>query len=122
MPNSPLDLIKASVGFNVADVRVIHMSEVAVQNFIQRRWWSPHLNARVDMQKYKSARRCWRTSLWTTGVGDVSPRTGTKYIIQAYKSSDFGSADFLPSLVQRRVCLEFGNGYIRFIYQGSPIL
>ena len=57
------------------------MSEVAVQASFNAGEWSPHLNARVDMQKYKSGAALLE-NFFVDYRGGASSRTGTKYIIR----------------------------------------
>ena len=97
------------------------MSDVAVQASFNAGEWSPHLNARVDMQKYRSGAALLE-NFFVDYRGGASTRTGTKYIIQAYKSSTSVRLISFQASFNVGYVLEFGNGYIRFIYQGSPIL
>ena len=54
--------------------------------------------------------------------GGASTRTGTRYILQAYKSATpVRLISFQASFTVGYV-LEFGDGYIRFYYRGSPII
>lgn len=83
--------------------------------------WAPQLNARVDLAKYASAAALLR-NFFVDYRGGASTRPGTKYVLKAYGSAlavrviPF-SASFTVSYI-----LEFGNGYIRFYSQGSPIV
>lgn len=83
--------------------------------------WAPSLYARVDLAK-------WRTgcalaeNFFVDYRGGLSSRAGTKNVIQAYDSS--GAVRLIPfqASVDVGYALEFGDGYIRFHYQGEPVL
>lgn len=97
------------------------MTEVAVQASFNSGEWSPKLYARVDMQKFRSGAALLQN--WFVDYrGGASTRTGSKYIIQAYKSAY--QVRIIPFQASFTVgyLLEFGNGYIRFIYNGSPVV
>lgn len=83
--------------------------------------WSPALYARVDLQKYRSGAALLQN--WYVDYrGGASTRPGSKYVIQAFKSSKpvrlipF-QASFLVGYV-----LEFGDFYMRPLFNGAPIL
>jgi hypothetical protein len=83
--------------------------------------WAPALNARVDMQKYHSGCALAR-NFFVDYRGGLSTRTGTRYILQAYKSST--AVRLIPFQASFTVgyVLEFGDGYIRFYNDGVPVL
>ena len=96
------------------------MSNIHVQASFNAGEWAPSLHARVDLQKYTSAAALLE-NFFVDYRGGASTRPGTEYVIQAYKSTTQVrlipfQASFLVGYV-----IEFGNGYIRFIYQGAPI-
>ena len=97
------------------------MSDLNIQASFNTGEWSPSLNARVDLAKYRSAAALLQN--WTVDYrGGASTRPGTKYILQAYKSATAVrlipfQASFAVSYV-----LEFGDFYIRFFNNGSPVL
>ena len=68
----------------------------------------------------KLARRYLKISLWII-VGGAATRPGTKYILQAYKPATPVRLITFASFGVGYV-LEFGDGYIRFYYHGSPII
>ena len=83
--------------------------------------WSPNLFARVDLAKYKAGAALLE-NFFVDYRGGASTRVGTKYILQAYKSAtQVRLISFQASFTVGYV-LEFGDGYIRFYYRGSPII
>lgn len=83
--------------------------------------WSPKLFARVDLTKYRSGAALLQN--WYVDYrGGASTRPGTKYILQCYKSST--QVRLIPFQASANVgyVLEFGDGYIRFFFDGSPVL
>lgn len=83
--------------------------------------WAPSLFARVDLKQYLSGAALLRNFI-VDYRGGATTRPGTKYVIQAWKSSTAVclipfQASFAASYV-----LEFGDYYIRFHRNGSPVL
>ena len=77
--------------------------------------------ARVDLAKYKAGAALLE-NFFVDYRGGASTRVGTKYILQAYKSAtQVRLISFQASFTVGYV-LEFGDGYIRFYYRGSPII
>ena len=89
---------------------------------LQFRRMVPNLYARVwTLQSIKLARRCSRISLWIIVAGQhqkLAPNTFFKHINPQHRS---GLISFQASFTVGYV-LEFGDGYIRFYYRGSPII
>lgn len=83
--------------------------------------WSPKLYSRVDLTKYRSGAALLQ-NWWVDYRGGVSTRPGTKYILQCYKSAT--AVRLIPFQASFGVgyVLEFGAGYIRFFFNGAPIL
>lgn len=83
--------------------------------------WAPNLNARVDLAKYQNAAALVR-NFFVDYRGGVSTRMGTKYVLQAFKS--FAPVRLIPFQASFNVgyILEFGEFYIRFFFQGAPVL
>lgn len=83
--------------------------------------WAPNLNARVDLAKYQNAAALVR-NFFVDYRGGISTRFGTKYILQARNS--LAPIRLIPFQASFTVgyALEFGEGYIRFYYQGAPVL
>ena len=73
------------------------------------------------MDKYRSGAALLR-NFYIDYRGGASTRQGTKYVLQA-KNSNY-PVRLIPFRASQTVSyiLEFGQGYIRFFYQGAPIL
>lgn len=97
------------------------MSDLNIQASFNSGEWSPALNARVDLQKYRSGAALLE-NFFVDYRGGASSRPGTKYIIQAYKSSTAVRLIPFQATFNIGYCLEFGDHYIRFIFDGSPVL
>lgn len=83
--------------------------------------WSPKLYARVDLTKYRSAAALLE-NFFVDYRGGASTRPGTKYILQCNDSThDVRLIPFQASFSAGYI-LEFGNFYIRFFSNGSPVL
>ena len=97
------------------------MSENIIQASFNSGEWSPQLFARVDLQKYRSGAALLQ-NFFVDYRGGASTRAGTQYIIQARDSNH--PVRLIPFQAAFNVgyMLEFGNFYIRFIFQGSPVL
>jgi len=97
------------------------MSENLVQASFNSGEWSPQLFARVDLQKYRSGAALLQ-NFFVDYRGGASTRPGTQYIIQARDSTH--AVRLIPFQAAFNVgyVLEFGQNYIRFIFQGSPVL
>ena len=97
------------------------MGEIVAQASFNSGEWSPNLYARVDLQKYHSGAALLE-NFYVDYRGGASSRPGTKYILQAYKSAT--TVRLIPFQASFAVgyVLEFGDHYIRFFYQGSPIV
>lgn len=96
-----------------------------VQNIIQHSFnsgeWSPRLAARVDLTKYNSGAALLK-NFFVDYRGGATIRPGTKYIIQAFDSSSQVRLIPFQASVDVGYALEFGDSYIRPIYQGAPVL
>jgi hypothetical protein len=97
------------------------MGEIVAQASFNSGEWSPNLFARVDLQKYKSGAALLE-NFYIDYRGGASTRPGSKYVLQAYKSAT--AVRLIPFQASFSVgyVLEFGDHYIRFFYQGSPIV
>jgi hypothetical protein len=97
------------------------MSEIAVQPSFSGGEWSPNLYSRVDITKYRSAAALLEN--WFVDYRNgASTRPGTKYVIQAYDSVNPVRLISFQSSFNVGYAIEVGNGYMRFIYQGAPVL
>lgn len=97
------------------------MSDLVIQASLNSGEWSPKLFARVDLAKYKSGAA--RLLNWFVDYrGGASTRPGTRYILQCYKSAM--AVRLVPFQASSTVgyVLEFGDLYIRFYFDGAPIL
>lgn len=97
------------------------MSDIAVQASFNSGEWAPALTARVDISKYKSGAALLE-NFFVDYRGGASTRTGSKYVIQAYKSATPVRIITFQATFNIGYALELGDKYMRFIYQGSPIL
>ena len=97
------------------------MSDLALQASFNAGEWAPALNARVDLQKYRSGAALLE-NFFVDYRGGASSRPGTKYIIQCRDSAH--TVRLIPFKASFSVgyILEFGQNYIRFIFNGSPVL
>lgn len=93
---------------------------VAIQASFNSGEWSPKVYARVDLTKYRSAAALLE-NFFVDYRGGASTRPGTKYILQTYSPGIVRLIPFQASFAVGYV-LEFGNQYIRFFYQGAPIV
>lgn len=83
--------------------------------------WAPNLNARVDLAKYQNAAALVR-NFFVDYRGGLSSRMGTKWCMQGRNGdSIIRLIPFQASFTVGYV-LEFGDKYIRFYYQGAPVL
>jgi hypothetical protein len=95
------------------------MSDVVVQASFNSGEWSPKLFSRVDLAKYKSGAALLE-NFFVDYRGGASTRTGTKWIMQTYKTGA-RLINFQASFNVGYI-IELGDQYMRFYYQGSPIL
>lgn len=97
------------------------MAQPLIQTSFHAGEWAPALNARVDLSKYHAA-AALMTNFFVDYRGGASTRMGTKYILQAYKSST--AVRLIPFQASQLVGyeLEFGDYYIRFYNNGAPVL
>lgn len=97
------------------------MAQPVIQHSFASGEWAPALNARVDLAKYHTGAALLR-NFYVDYRGGASSRPGTKYVIQAFKSAT--AVRLIPFQASFTVnyVLEFGDFYIRFIYNGAPVL
>lgn len=97
------------------------MSNIVAQASFNSGEWSPTLYARVDMQKYRSGAALLYN--WFVDYrGGASTRTGTKYVIQAYKSASQVRVIRFQASFNVGYAIEIGDAYMRFIFEGAPVL
>ena len=97
------------------------MSNLHIQASFNSGEWAPTLYARVDLAKYRSGAALLE-NFFVDYRGGASTRTGTKYILQAYKSAT--AVRLIPFQASFNVgyVLEFGDQYIRPFFLGAPVL
>ncbi len=83
--------------------------------------WAPNLYARVDITKYRSGAALLE-NFYVDYRGGASTRPGTKYCLQAYKSATPVRLIHFQASFNVGYALEFGDHYVRFYFQGSPVL
>lgn len=97
------------------------MSNLHIQASFNSGEWAPQLYARVDLTKYRSGAALLE-NYFVDYRGGASTRTGTKYILQAYKSAK--PVRLIPFQASFNIgyVLEFGDFYIRPYFLGAPVL
>jgi hypothetical protein len=97
------------------------VSDLTIQASFNSGEWSPKLFARVDIAKYKSG-AAQLENFFVDYRGGASTRPGTKYILQCYKSAT--AVRLIPFQASFSVgyVLELGDQYIRFFFDGAPVL
>jgi hypothetical protein len=97
------------------------MSDLHIQASFNSGEWSPKLYSRVDLSKYRSGAALLQN--WFVDYrGGASTRPGTKYVLQCFKSNT--AVRLLPFQASFTVgyVLEFGDHYVRFFFNGAPVL
>lgn len=100
------------------------MSDQVIQTSFHAGEWAPALNARVDLEKYRAAVALGE-NFFVDYRGGLSTRMGTRYVLAGHiLDPDSGKIRLLPfqASADLTFVLEFGNLYIRFIQNGSPVL
>lgn len=95
------------------------MVDVVVQASFNSGEWSPKLYSRVDLAKYKSGAALLE-NFFVDYRGGASTRVGTRWVMQA-KLPGARLINFQASFSVGYI-IELGDQYMRFYYQGSPIL
>lgn len=97
------------------------MPDLVVQASFNAGEWAPALYARVDVAKYRTG-AAKLFNFFVDYRGGASTRPGSKYILQALKSAT--PVRLIPFQAAFNVgyALEFGDYYVRFYFQGSPVL
>lgn len=83
--------------------------------------WAPALYSRVDLEKYRSG-AALLLNWFVDYRGGASTRSGTEYILQAYKSATAVRIIPFQAAFLTNYILEFGQFYIRFYNNGAPVL
>lgn len=92
-----------------------------IQNSFHAGEWAPALNARVDLAKYHSAAELLE-NFFVDYRGGASSRTGTKYIIRCLNDSAVCRLIPFQASFSLGYILQFGDGVIRFIRDGAPVV
>lgn len=95
------------------------MGQPVLQSSFNAGEWAPALNARVDLAKYHSGAALLQ-NFFVDYRGGATTRPGSKLVLPVKTNGAIlipFQASFLVSYI-----LEFGNGYVRFFNNGSPIL
>src|SRR5215472_13562320 len=96
------------------------MAQPSIQTSFASGEWAPKLQSRVDIQKYHAGAAQMRNFYVDYSGGGASTRPGTKFVNKC-KSIGARLIGFQPSTTVSYV-LEFGQQYVRFYQNGSPIL
>lgn len=97
------------------------MSEIIAQASFTGGEWSPTMFARVDLQKYRTGAALMNN--WFVDVrGGASTRPGTQYITYTWDQAYPVRLISFQAVANAGYVLEFGNAYLRFIYQESLVL
>lgn len=97
------------------------MTEQIIQASFNAGEWSPKLYARVDLAKYRSGAALLQ-NFFVDYRGGASTRPGTRYIIQCRNSAANVRLLTFQASFSVGYVLEFGNQYVRFIFNGAPVL
>lgn len=97
------------------------MSDIKIQTSFNSGEWSDQLFGRVDLQKYHSGAALLE-NFFVDYRGGAATRAGTKYIIEVYDTTHPVRLIQFQAAFNTGYCCEFGHNYVRFIYQGSPIV
>src|SRR5262245_30131207 len=97
------------------------MGQPVIQHGFHAGEWAPALTARTDLAKYRAAAALMR-NFFVDYRGGASTRMGTRYVLQCYKSAT--AVRIIPFAASFSVnyVLEFGDFYIRFFFNGAPVL
>jgi hypothetical protein len=99
------------------------MAQPTMQHAFHAGEWAPALNARVDLAKYHSAAALLR-NFFVDYRGGASTRTGSRYILQTYKTNTGNPPRVITFQASFTVgyVLEVGDRYIRFYNNGAPVI
>ncbi len=96
------------------------MSDNVIQTSFNSGEWSPSLYAQVNLKQYHSGAALLRNFFVDTR-GGATTRPGTKYIATCKSNGIVRPIPFQASFTVSYL-LEFGQGYVRFFNDGTPIL
>lgn len=97
------------------------VAQSTIQYSFNKGEWSPRLAARVDLAGYNSGAELLE-NFFVDYRGGATIRPGSKYCLQAYDSAN--PVRLIPFQASTAVgyILEFGEYYLRFYYNGAPVL
>lgn len=96
------------------------MSNITAQASFNGGEWAPSLFARVDLAKYRSGAALLE-NFFVDYRGGASTRPGTKYILRCLKNTAVRLLPFQASFTVGYI-IEAGDGYMRFYFNGAPVL
>ena len=96
------------------------MSDNVIQTSFNSGEWSPSLYAQVSLKQYHSGAALLRNFFVDTR-GGATTRPGTKYVATCKSSGTVRPIPFQASFTVSYM-LEFGQGYVRFFNNGTPVL
>src|SRR6266436_7372376 len=96
------------------------MSDNVIQNSFNSGEWSPSLYAQVSLKQYHSGAALLRNFFVDTR-GGATTRPGTKYVATCKSNGTVRPIPFQASFTVSYM-LEFGQGYVRFFNNGTPVL
>ena len=97
------------------------MVDLVIQASFNKGEWAPQLYARVDVQGYRQGAALLQ-NFTVDYRGGASTRPGSRYILQAWKSQYTVRMITFQAAFNVGYAMEFGQNYIRFYYQGSPVV
>src|SRR6266446_1685940 len=96
------------------------MSDNVIQTSFNSGEWSPSLYAQVSLKQYHSGAALLRNFFVDTR-GGATTRPGTKYVATCKSNGTVRPIPFQASFTVSYM-LEFGQGYVRFFNNGTPVL
>lgn len=97
------------------------MAQPTIQTSFNSGEWAPHLYARTDLEKYHSGAALLH-NFFVDYRGGASTRSGTKYCLRGFKDSTTIRLITFQASIITGYAMEFGDGYVRFYKNGSPVL
>src|SRR6516164_5450482 len=95
------------------------MANPIIQTSFNGGEWAPALYGRVDLGKYHTGAALLR-NFFVDYRGGATTRPGSRFVQRA-RSTNFRLIPFVASFSVTYL-LEFGPGYVRFYYQGAPVV
>src|SRR6516164_6709895 len=95
------------------------MANPIIQTSFNGGEWAPALYGRVDLGKYHTGAALLR-NFFVDYRGGATTRPGSRFVQRA-RNNSFRLISFVASFSVTYL-LEFGPGYVRFYYQGAPVV